>query len=213
MLVEKDGENPRAPRDLAISLDKGGDAKVKLDDIKGALVYFEEGLTLRKQLADANKSNYQYRRDVSLTLDRIGAAKLELNDIPGSLAAAEESLAIARDLAELRKNDTEAQTDLVVGLYKLAKVAAGERKDAAINEGLQLLARLDADGKLPTIRRAGPSRSTPCATALRRPAPPAARKGRIPPECFGHCAPSHHLYIPAIGHAGRFGPRSALRPP
>ena len=120
---------------------------MKLDDVQGALVYFEEGLTVRKQLSDANKSNYQYRRDVSLTLDRIGAAKLELNDIPGSLAAAEESLAIARDLAELRKNDIDAQTDLVVGLYKLAKVAGGERKDAVIAEGL-LLARLDAAGKL-----------------------------------------------------------------
>jgi hypothetical protein len=105
-------------------------------------------LALRKRLSDANKLNYQYRRDVSLTLDRIGAAKLAANDIPGSLAAAEESLAIARDLAELRKNDAEAQIDLVVGLYKLAKVAAGERKDAVIDEGLQLLARLDADGKL-----------------------------------------------------------------
>ena len=85
---------------------------------------------------------------MSLTLDRIGAANLDLGDIAASLAAAEESLAIARDLAELRKDNVEAQTDLVVGLYKLAKVASGERKDAVIDEGLQLLARLDADGKL-----------------------------------------------------------------
>jgi tetratricopeptide (TPR) repeat protein len=148
MLVDKDGDNPRSPRDLATSLDKGGDVKLRLGDAKGAVAYFEESLALRKKVADADKANYQYRREVSLTLDRIGAAKLELNDIPGSLAAAEESLAIARDLAELRKDNLEAQTDLVVGLYKLAKVAAGERKDAVIDEGIQLLARLDADGKL-----------------------------------------------------------------
>jgi hypothetical protein len=36
----------------------------------------------------------------------------------------------------------------VVGLYKAAKVADGGRKDAVIDEGLQILARLDADGKL-----------------------------------------------------------------
>lgn len=36
----------------------------------------------------------------------------------------------------------------MVSLYKLAKVAAGERKTAAIGEALSLLARLDADGKL-----------------------------------------------------------------
>jgi hypothetical protein len=36
----------------------------------------------------------------------------------------------------------------VVGLYRLAKVASGDRKNAVIDEGLQILARLDADGKL-----------------------------------------------------------------
>jgi hypothetical protein len=49
---------------------------------------------------------------------------------------------------QLREGNTEAQTDLVVGLYRLAKVANGERKDAVIDEGLAILARLDADGKL-----------------------------------------------------------------
>jgi tetratricopeptide (TPR) repeat protein len=95
-LVEKDKDNSRSPRDLAISLDKAGDTKLKLTDAKGALAYFEEGLAIRKAIADADKSNYTYRRDVSLTLDRIGAANLDLDDIPASLAAAEESLAIAR---------------------------------------------------------------------------------------------------------------------
>jgi hypothetical protein len=57
-------------------------------------------------------------------------------------------LAIARDLTELRKGSTEAQTDLVVGLYKLAKVTNGERKEAVIGEGLEILGRLDTEGKL-----------------------------------------------------------------
>jgi hypothetical protein len=38
--------------------------------------------------------------------------------------------------------------DLVVGLYKLAKIRAASGRDAVIDEGLSLLARLDADGKL-----------------------------------------------------------------
>ena len=147
-LVEQDASNPRSPRDLATSLEKVGEAKLKLDDAKGALAAFEEDLTLRKKIADGNKTNYQWQRDVSFVLDRIGSAKLALNDAPGALAAFEERLAISRDLAELRKGSTEAQTDLVVGLYKLAEVADGERKGAVIDEGLQILARLDADGKL-----------------------------------------------------------------
>ena len=36
----------------------------------------------------------------------------------------------------------------MVSLYKLAEIADGGRKDAVIDEGLEILARLDADGKL-----------------------------------------------------------------
>jgi hypothetical protein len=99
-------------------------------------------------MADANKANFQYRRDVMFALNRVGEAKVALSDVPGGLAVFEERLALSRDLAELRKENTEAQTDLVVGLYKIATVAVAERKDAVIDEGLQILARLDADGKL-----------------------------------------------------------------
>jgi hypothetical protein len=63
-------------------------------------------------------------------------------------AAFEESLTIARELADTVKDNIDVQTDLVVSLYKLAKVSVGEQKEAAIGEGLKLLARLDADGKL-----------------------------------------------------------------
>ena len=63
-------------------------------------------------------------------------AKLALNDIPqDALAAAEESLADCARSRRAAQGNTEAQTDLVVGLYKLAKVASGERKDAVIDEG------------------------------------------------------------------------------
>ena len=72
--------------------------------------------------------------------------KVALGDVPGGLAAFEERLALSRDLAA--REDAEAQTDLVVGLYKIATVALAERKDAVIDEGLKILARLDADGKL-----------------------------------------------------------------
>jgi hypothetical protein len=41
----------------------------------------------------------------------------------------------------------------VVALYKLARVAEGAEKDAVIDEGLGLLAELDADGKLNDVQR------------------------------------------------------------
>ena len=69
------------------------------------------------------------------SLNRIGDAKIALGDAPGGLAAFEERLALSRDVAELRKANAESQTDLVVGLYKIATVAVAERKDAVIDEG------------------------------------------------------------------------------
>jgi hypothetical protein len=51
-------------------------------------------------------------------------------------------------------DDPEAQKDLIVGLYKLAKVAEAERKEVLIDEGLSLLARLDANGKLTDDQKA-----------------------------------------------------------
>ncbi len=101
--MEKDAANPRSERDLAFSLDKVGDVKLKAGDAKGALAAFEEGLGLRKKIADANKANYQYQRDVLFSLNRVGDAKVALGDVPGGLAAFEEQLALSRDLAELRK--------------------------------------------------------------------------------------------------------------
>ena len=40
------------------------------------------------------------------------------------------------------------QTDLVVSLYKLAPVADGDRKSAALDEALKIVEQLDAEGKL-----------------------------------------------------------------
>ena len=40
------------------------------------------------------------------------------------------------------------QTDLVVSLYKIAILADGERKSAALDEALKIVERLDAEGKL-----------------------------------------------------------------
>ncbi len=136
-------------------------------------------MTLRKKLSDANKSNYQYRRDVSLTLDRVGAAKVALNDVPGvSRRRRGAACAIVpRPRRAAQGRTSRPRPICVVGLYKLATVAAGERKDAVIDEGLQLLARLDADGKLTDDQKGWTeSFNTLAQRPRRRQAPPAARK-------------------------------------
>lgn len=147
-LLQKDGTNAVYRRDLALSLEKAANARLRLTDPQGALAAVEEAFTLRKALADANQDNYQWRRDLTFTLDQVANAKLALNDSAGAVSAAEEALAIARELAEKQAGNVDAETDVVVGLYRLAKIANGERKEAVIDEGLEILARLDAGGKL-----------------------------------------------------------------
>jgi hypothetical protein len=52
---------------------------------------------------------------------------------------------------------------------KAAKLAEAERKDALIDEGLSILSRLDADGKLTDDQKAWRESSSPCATAPSNP--------------------------------------------
>ncbi len=55
---------------------------------------------------------------------------------------------IRRALAVARQADVNAQTDLVVAFYKVARAAKGDEKDAAIDEGIEILAKLDTAGQL-----------------------------------------------------------------
>jgi hypothetical protein len=74
--------------------------------------------------------------------------KLAQSDATSALASLDEALAIRRRLAETDTGNVEWQTDLVLALYKLARAATGNQKDAAIDEALVLLKHLDDEGKL-----------------------------------------------------------------
>jgi hypothetical protein len=87
-------------------------------------------------------------RDASVSLDKIADVKRSTGDLTGALEAYEESLAIARRLAAIDPGNVSWQTDLVVSLYKIALMAEGERRQAALDEAITMVERLDAEGKL-----------------------------------------------------------------
>ena len=89
-----------------------------------------------RRLVDANKSNAR-GSGTSISLDKIADVKRSTGDQQGALAAYEESLAIARRLAAIDPGNVSWQTDLVVSLYKIAIMAEGERKQAALDEAIQ----------------------------------------------------------------------------
>ncbi len=71
-----------------------------------------------------------------------------LGDTATALAAYEESLAISRKLATLDATNVQWQTDLVVGLYKIALMTGDDKKAASVDEAIKIVERLDAEGKL-----------------------------------------------------------------
>ena len=139
-------DNPQWKRDVRFSLNKLGDARAAIEDYSGALANYDEGLAVaRKLLADDDP---QSQRDLAYNLDKVGEMKAKLGDADGALAAHTESLAVARGLAAGHEAEPGPQIDLVVKLYKFAGAAKGTEKEAAIKEGLDILAKLDAAGQL-----------------------------------------------------------------
>jgi hypothetical protein len=90
---------------------------------------------------------------VSYSLEKVGDARSKAGDVDGALAAFEEELATRTGLAKVDGANVDAKTDLVVALYKIAEIANGDKKDKAIDQGLALLADLDADGKLTDVQK------------------------------------------------------------
>ena len=76
--------------------------------------------------------------------------KSRLGDAPGGLAAFEERLALSRDLADARKETPRRKPiSWSASTRSLrSRWPTPRKEDAVIDEGLKILARLDADGKL-----------------------------------------------------------------
>ena len=153
-LASTDPGNSVWQRDVAVGLNKIGDVKFFMEnDPNGALAAYEESLAIARRLADANKGRAILDRDASVSLDKIADVKRATGDLSGALAAYEESLAIARRLAAIDPGNVSWQTDLVVSLYKIAIMAESERKQAALDEAIQIVDRLDAEGKLSAAQK------------------------------------------------------------
>jgi tetratricopeptide (TPR) repeat protein len=150
--AEEEADNLQRFREEMYSLNKVGDTRLNIGDPSGALAY-QEGLSIARKLLAADPDNDQAKRDVSYSLEKVGDARSKAGDVDGALAAFEEELAIRTGLAKVDGANVDAKTDLVVALYKIAEIANGDKKDKAIDQGLALLADLDADGKLTDVQK------------------------------------------------------------
>ena len=139
---------PRQRRDLAAALDGVGDVRRDQGDLPGALAAYDEGLTIRRDLAARDPGNAGWARDVSVSLNKVGDVRRDQGDLPGALAAYDEGLTIRRDLAARDPGNAGWARDVSVSLNKVGDV----RRDqgdlagalAAYDEGLTIARDLAA---------------------------------------------------------------------
>ena len=150
-LVEKDADNPGRARDLAISLDKVGDAKLKAGRRQGRAGRFRG----RPRPQEADRRRQQGQLPVSARRDRspltaVGDAKARVERRSRrARRRLEERLALSPRPRRAAQGRTSRRRPISWSASTSSpRSRSAERKDAVIDEGLQILARLDADGKL-----------------------------------------------------------------
>ena len=68
-LVAIDGSNSEWHRNLSLSLERFGDAKLTVGDTVAAVAAYEQTVALRRRLAASDKTNIQWQKEVSATLN------------------------------------------------------------------------------------------------------------------------------------------------
>ena len=106
-------------RSRAVMLNEFGDTYVAAGDRPAAMKAYQEGLAIRRNLAQRDPDNTGWQIDLSGNLNRIGNLNLDAGDVPGALAAYREALTIARKLAQRDPNNIEWQRDLVLLLNNI----------------------------------------------------------------------------------------------
>ena len=86
-LAAADADNANRKRDMAVSLERIGKAKLNAGDSAGALAAYEEGLGIRRRLAETEAANEQYKQELSTTIERVGDIKRDLGDSAGALSS------------------------------------------------------------------------------------------------------------------------------
>ena len=147
-LAAADPRNANLQRDISVSLNRIGDAKLRSGDANAALAAYEEGLAIVRRLAATDPDSEDWRRDLSISLDRIGEVKLRRGDAAGALKAYEEGLAIRRALAAAAPGNANVQRAVFISLNNIGtiRVRNGDAEGAlkAYEEGLAITRKLAA---------------------------------------------------------------------
>ena len=81
--------------DVTVSLERIADIKRQTGDSMGALAAYEEGLAIRRHLAEQDRADGERQRSVAVALGKICDVKRQIGDVQGATAACVEVLDIA----------------------------------------------------------------------------------------------------------------------
>jgi tetratricopeptide (TPR) repeat protein len=121
-------DDPHAQRDLSISYDRLGYLLRQEGKVGEARNAYEEGLAIRRKLADKDPQNAQIQRDLSYSYERLGDLLLREGTLAQARKALEEDLRISKTLADKDPTNTQAQRDLSISLNKLGDLLVSEGK-------------------------------------------------------------------------------------
>ena len=91
-------------------------------DLKAARGYFEDGLRIRRRLADEDATSAQKQRDLSISFERLGDVSVAAGDLKAARGYFEDRLRISRRLADDDRTSAEKQRDLWVSYWRIADV-------------------------------------------------------------------------------------------
>ena len=145
-LASADPGNADWQRALAVAHSKVGDILQATSRNEEALAAYRADLTVSEKLVAADPRNTEWQRDLSISYERIGAVLLKTGRRPEALEAFRKTLAIRERLAATDPGNALWQTDVVIALFQVARL--GDNPRANLSRALEILQRLDREGKL-----------------------------------------------------------------
>lgn len=116
-------------RHRMICFNESGDVAVAQGDLKAARAYYDEGLTIARDLATADPSNTQFQRDLSISYNKLGDVATAQGDLNDARKYYEDGLTIRRDLATADPSNTGFQRDLIISYWRLASLGGDDALD------------------------------------------------------------------------------------
>ncbi len=137
-----------AQRVLSVSYEKIGDIQKAKWAFTGALTSYHQSLNIIKLLAQKDPSNVLWQHHISVSYNNIGDIQEFKGDLAGALASYQAAHAISQTLAQKDKGNAQAQTALALSYGKLSDVTEGVESKAFLQNGKDILERLNRENRL-----------------------------------------------------------------